>query len=72
MAKMRIAGSRIVDVGELLVEIEEELKNRDSFNLDNPYEKGMHDELRWIRNRLRSLKEVEPASAYENAFGRKP
>lgn len=70
MAKMKIAGSRTVDIGELLMEIEEELSNKDSFDLNNPYEKGMHDELRWVRNKLRSLPEIETASAYDRTFGR--
>lgn len=67
--KMKIAGSKVVDIGELLKEIEDELANKDSFDLTNSYEKGMHDELRWVRNKLRSLPEVEAKSVYDETFG---
>ena len=68
--KMKISRPRVADIGELLKEIEEELENKDSFDMDDPYERGMHDELRWVRNKLRSLPEVETASAYDETFGR--
>lgn len=67
--KMKIAGSRIADIGELLREIEEELANKDSFDMTNQYERGLHDELRWVRNKLRSLPEVEARSVYDETFG---
>lgn len=67
--KMKIAGSRIADIGELLREIEEELANKDSFDMTNQYERGQHDELRWVRNKLRSLPEVEVRSVYDETFG---
>lgn len=61
MAKMKISGSRVVDVGELLKEIEEELEEmeHDCYAREDPYTKGMRDELRWVRNKLRSMPEVD-------------
>ena len=68
--KMKISHSKVVDVGELLDEIEEFLADKNSFDLNNPYEKGSHDQLRWVRNKLRSLPEEETASIYDDTFGR--
>lgn len=58
MGKMKVAGSKIVDVGELLREIDQELMNKDSFDLENDYDRGMHDELRWVQNKLHEMKEI--------------
>ena len=73
MPKMKISGSRVVDIGETLKEIEEELEelDHDCYAKEDPYSKGMHDELRWIRNKLRSLPEVRAESPYEKTFGGK-
>lgn len=58
MGKMKVAGSKIVDIGELLREIDQELMNKDSFDLENDYDRGMHDELRWVQNKLHEMKEI--------------
>lgn len=58
MGKMKVAGSKIVDIGELLREIDQELLNKDSFDLENDYDRGMHDELRWVQNKLHEMKEI--------------
>lgn len=58
MGKMKVSGSKIVDIGELLREIDQELMNKDSFDLENDYDRGMHDELRWVQNKLHEMKEI--------------
>ena len=68
MSKMKVAGSKIVDVGELLREIDQELTNKDSFDLENDYDRGMHDELRWVRNKLHDLKEIHVVTRSEALY----
>ena len=58
MAKMKVSGSKIADVGELLAELKTELENKDSFDLTDAYDKGMHDELAWLYRRLTCLPDV--------------
>ncbi len=58
MSKMKVSGTAIKDVGELMQEIEEELTNRDSFDAASDYDRGMRDAYRWVRNKLRSLPEI--------------
>lgn len=58
MSKMKVSGTAIKDVGELMQEIEEELTNRDSFDTASDYDRGMRDAYRWVRNKLRSMPEI--------------
>ena len=57
--------ARIVDVAALLAEIEEEVDNmdHDCFVKDDPYSKGLLDELRWVKRKLASLPQLKLAGA---------
>lgn len=68
MSKMKVSGSKIVDIGELMREIEQELTNKDSFDLSKDYDRGMHDELRWVRNKLRGLEEIKVVTKGEMLY----
>lgn len=68
MSKMKVAGSKVVDIAELLTEISEELSNKDSFDTTNPYEIGMRDELVWVQRKLQGLSEVVVCTSSEMAY----